>query len=90
MKKTMNDVPDGFISLEWELPVRGGWYELFAAVFRGGKLVREIVTGYYDAERECFAPIPGAIYVTHFRDELPDTADLEEFRQREEMGVIWI
>ncbi len=87
---SVDAIPDGFISLEWELPVCGGWYELLATVFRGGKLVREIVTGYYDAERECFAPVPGALYVTHFREAMPDAVDLEEFHKREEMGAIWI
>ena len=83
-------VPEGFISLEWELPVNGGWYELFAAVLRGGKICREIVSGYFNAERDCFESVPGVLYATHFRDELPDVADLEEFHKREEMGVIWI
>lgn len=87
---SVDAIPEGFISLECKLPIYGGWYDLLVTVFREGKMCREVACGYYNAERECFEPVPGIVYATHYREIMPDEADMEEFRKREEMGVVWI
>ena len=90
MSATLDTMPDGFISLEYELPLCDGWYELYAMVSREGKLRREIVDTYFDVKRGCFLPVRGVLYASGWREMMPDAADLEEFHERERRGCIWI
>lgn len=90
MNDTLDTMPDGFISLEYELPLCDGWYELYATMWGEDGLYRNILEARYDAASGCFLPMHGVLYASGWRHIMPDAADMEEFHERERMGVIWI
>ena len=71
-----NSVPEGFISVEYELPLCDGVYEI-CGMF--GKRAEAL----FDSACSAFMPVPGVIGVVAWRECMPDAADIEEFRKRE-------
>ena len=82
--------PDGFVSLEHELPTSDGWYELWAMLLREGRTCRGTVEAYYSTALCGFEPIRGILAAYGWREMLPDAADIEEFHERERQGAVWI
>lgn len=52
-----------------------------------GRLCREEVLAYYDVDFGKWDVSRGT--VTHWREYVPDTADIEEFKKREREARLW-
>ena len=83
-----NSIPEGFISVEYELPPCDGVYEV-CCVYGG---CAEVI---FDFASSVFRPVPGVTGVIAWRECLPDAADVAEFKAREReiserYGAAWI
>ncbi len=65
---------DGYVSVEYELPISSGEYEIKGIIGEG--------VAFFDAERDAFLPSPGVIGIRGWRYILPNAEDLAEFRLR--------
>lgn len=71
-----NNIPEGFVAVEYELPLRDEVYEIYGLF---GKRAETL----FDSACSAFLPVPGVIGVVAWRECMPDAADIEEFRKRE-------